>query len=438
MNDLAVINNTQVVTSNVMGEINEVFDCSFSTIQLNEREQKAVIVNFESGLYDMAAEFVWRRTISILKDRLTVFGQEFIADMLGYEKEISIDRISEPEIIELNCDIGFLRNHAKLELLHHSEQINMYSSRESQMIEQVTINKNQARTLISDCIEFVLADLTEYKTLEFTNIREILKSKILTIESAEVNRILSAQYFYQRTVLRSLLNMARTEKQEEKEFVFHNMSIIIPQIWNYLSETDKYNFGTVYAEISNTDKKDFIKTMKTILLNVQGFDYVPENLKSNSFISAAKNLLSVHNGLNNFYNEPLSAKLLASMGTLIPDPALYECLNATIICVLGNSYEHAFNAQTYLQSILDGVTTTKWELYLKDLPLNAELLYELGYVGTESRNVGRWCNEISKRSLFNLNFSNPWIKEFLVASGKQRYGEVRTMAKNQYNKIKGE
>jgi hypothetical protein len=305
MNELATISNTQIAINDVEQELNEIFDCNISSIQLSEREQKAILVNFESGLYDVAAEFIWRRAISILKDRLMIFGDEFIADMLGYEKEISIDRVSEQEIIELNYDIGFLKKSAKMELLHHSEQINMYSSRESQMIEQVTINKNQSRTLINNCIEFVLADLTEYKTLEFTNVRDLLRSKILTADSIEVQNLLYAQYFHQRTVFRSLLNMAKTEKQEEKEFVFHNMGVIVPQIWSSLAETDKYTFGTVYAEIANTDRKEFIKAMKTILLNVRGFDYVPENLKSRSFINVAKNLMSIHNGINNFYNEPL-------------------------------------------------------------------------------------------------------------------------------------
>lgn len=75
MNELMTINNTQVVSCEVVPEINTCFDCSVSNIQLNEREQKAVLVNFESGLFDMAAEFVWRRTISILKDRLEFLGK---------------------------------------------------------------------------------------------------------------------------------------------------------------------------------------------------------------------------------------------------------------------------------------------------------------------------------------------------------------------------
>lgn len=438
MNALMPVRNTQVVSCPTVPEVNDLFDCTANTIQLNEMEQEAVLVNFNNKLYIVAAEIIWRRTISILRDRLSFFGEEFIGDMLGYDKPKFAEDISEQEAIELNCDVGFLKQNAKMELLHHAEQIKNYTSRQYQMIENISISKNQAAALISDCILFVLSDMTECTMLSFNNIRERLKVELLTKNSDIVVQLEQGQYFAKRTILRSLMNMAKTDKEEEKQFVFHNMSVIVPVIWSELAETDKYSFGTTYAEISSTDKKDYINVVRTILFNVHGFDYVPENLKSNSFISTAKNLLNVHNGLNNFYNEPLAAKLLASMGTMIPDPAVYECLNATIICITGNGYGVSDNAQDYLQSILNNMTVTKWELYLKDLPRNSVLLHQLGYINGKVNPVLRWCQEIvSKRNLNKLVFSEKWINDFLTYSANCEEDIVRKMARDQYRKING-
>lgn len=168
---------------------------------------------------------------------------------------------------------------------------------------------------------YVLSDMTECTILSFNNIRDQIKRELLTEESDIVIQLKGGHYFAKRTILRSLINLARTDKEEEKQFVFHNMSVIVPVIWPNLAEADKYNFGTVYAKISSTNKKDYV---------------------------------------NNFYNEPLAAKLLVSMGTMIPDPAVYECLNAVIICITGNGYGVSENTQDYLQTILDRITTTKW------------------------------------------------------------------------------
>lgn len=72
-------------------------------------EQQAVLVNFNNKLYIVAAEIIWRRTIAILRDRLSFFGEDFIGDMLGYDKPKFAEDISEQETIELNCDVGFLK-----------------------------------------------------------------------------------------------------------------------------------------------------------------------------------------------------------------------------------------------------------------------------------------------------------------------------------------
>ena len=76
--------------------------------------------------------------------------------------------------------------------------------------------------------------------------------------------------------------------------------------------------------------------------------------------------MNVHDGLNNFYNEPLAAKLLASMGTMIPDPAVFECINAVLVCVTGNSYGVSDKAQEYLQAILNGILV-RWHLVINGL-----------------------------------------------------------------------
>jgi len=56
--------------------------------------------------------------------------------------------------------------------------------------------------------------------------------------------------------------------------------------------------------------------------------------------SAAKNLLSVHNSFNNFYNEPPFAARLAGLAAQyrVPESAQYEFVEAVITCAIGNTY----------------------------------------------------------------------------------------------------
>ena len=422
-----------VVQRKVEQDFLSTFDCTCTSIQLNEMEQKTIAFSYNNGMHLMAAELIWRRTIAVLRDRLSVFGEEFIGDMLGYDRPVYSDDLTEIEAISLNYDVGFIRANEKMELIHNSEQIKEYTSRQYQMVENITMSKHDALALIDHCIEYVLSDMTESTLLEFNNIRNRLKTELMSDTSEFINGLKSSQYFAKRTILRSLMNLARMENDSEKSVLYHNMDVIIPIIWESLSEADKYSFGTTYAEISNSEKKEYIKVVRKILYTVHGFDYVPENLKSNTFIATAKNLINIHNGYNNYYNEPLAAKLLSSMGTIIPDPAVFECINAVLICITGNRYGISVGAQSYLQKTLDGMTTNKWELYLKDLHMNSELMYQLGFVGGNV--VSNWCDVVNVRKLNKITTSNDWTNRFLKASAEMDIDEVKKQAKKQYRNL---
>ena len=103
--------NSQVVSRSADQEFLKTFECgnNIGAIQLNESEQKAIVITFNNGMHQMAAEMTWIRTISVLRDRLAFFGEEFIGDMLGYDKPVYADDLTEVEAINLNYDVGFFK-----------------------------------------------------------------------------------------------------------------------------------------------------------------------------------------------------------------------------------------------------------------------------------------------------------------------------------------
>ncbi|MDE5896934.1 MAG: hypothetical protein K2H43_03870, partial [Clostridia bacterium] len=94
---------------------------------LKARDAEKVIHAVENELYDMAAEYVWSRTVGILKKDILQFGEEFVSEMLDRPNG-DIDTISEYEIITLSADLGFINNTAKMEFLQYSETIQHYMS----------------------------------------------------------------------------------------------------------------------------------------------------------------------------------------------------------------------------------------------------------------------------------------------------------------------
>ena len=61
-------------------------------------------------------------------------------------------------------------------------------------------------------------------------------------------------------------------------------------------------------------------------------------LRSTSFVKVANEILKAHDGMNNFYNEPIHMNTLSKMGSVIPIPAFSICMTAILSVKLGNAY----------------------------------------------------------------------------------------------------
>src|SRR5260370_9805064 len=171
------------------------------------------------------------------------------------------------------------------------------------------------------------------------------------------------------------------------ENALRNVNVILPLLWNGLLLPDRQQVGSVYAEVMNEGKKTAASGMKKLLLRVHGFDFVPEDLRSRSFITAAHKVIEAHEGMNNFYNEPLPTTALERMGSMIPIPAFPICMSALLSVRLGNPFGISYGAQASATSALKRVPNDRWVYYLNEcLPGDERILYKLLSDGQ----IARW------------------------------------------------
>ena len=399
---------------------------------LTPKEVSKVVSAFGTELYDMATEYVWNRTTSILRDKVLSFGRDFVLEMLGRpntQESDADDFLSEVDIINLAADLGFINKTARMKFLHCNEMIKHYSSRN---IDE-EMDKASAQDFIRSCIKYVLSMSDENFDLEysFANFRHKLTSTQLKDGDDSLEQLKASPYFYKRTIVRALLNLMKTAKGVEQENLFANMSVVVPKIWEDLLPDDRRPVGSAYSQAVSDSNKNEIIALKSVLLKVKGFDYVPEATRSNIFIEAAQNLLKTHYGVNNFYNEPLAAKHLLSLGTAIPGPALGVCMTATLACKLGNSYGISNSAQLYLDEILDKISVDRWEFYInQNLPADETILAKLI---SNSDRADRWLHLVAKYELINIKFVNPIIEKLIKAKTASR---VHSIAKELYDKVR--
>lgn len=383
---------------------------------LSSKDADKIVKAFDNGLYDMAVEYIWSRTISTLKKNIMKFGEEFVAEMLDRPDVSSVEDISEYEVITLSSDLGFINQTAKIEFMQFSEIIQHYMSNEDPD-EGFPLTK--VSDIVRSCVKHVLGfEKVEYE-MSFVSFRNRLRTEYI-IEGHEIyTQLKLAPYFYKRTVFKTMMNLAKTTKDSaEREIILNNMITIFVEIWSALSSEEKWIIGRSYAQCLSDGDNKLLIALKSVLLKVKGFDYVPENLRSNTYIIAAKDLLSAHQGMNNFYNEPSKAKYLAQMGNSIPAPAFGNCMTAVLACKLGNSYGISWDAQTYLDEILQTVSQDRWSYYLSSvLPYDRVILYKL----CDDISIDRWIELVEKYSLDKIDMEgDKELKELISFSNPKQ------------------
>lgn len=412
MNQVALYQESAGVVA--VPETNDVAVLMSYNRSLSSNDASKIVKAFDNELYDMAAEYIWSRTINTLKKNIMKFGEEFVAEMLDRPDIASVEDISEYEVITLSSDLGFINQTAKIEFMQFSEIIQHYMSNEDP---EEAFPLTKVSDIVRSCVKHVLGfEKVEYE-ISFVSFRNRLRTEYI-IEGHEIyTQLKLAPYFYKRTVFKTMMNLAKTTKDSaEREIILNNMITIFVEIWASLSSEEKWVIGRSYAQCLSDGDNKLLIALKSVLLKVKGFDYVPENLRSNTYIIAAKELLSAHQGMNNFYNEPSKAKYLAQMGNSIPAPAFGNCMTAVLACKLGNSYGISWDAQTYLDEILQTVSKDRWSYYLSSvLPYDRVILYKL-CIDTI---VDRWIELVEKNGLDKvdiegdkelkdlISFSNP-------------------------------
>lgn len=382
---------------------------------LTTREVQQISIAYQSEAFEMAASFIWEKAMNKLRTYILSFGNEFALEMLGMKDIAILQKIPEKYVIDLSYELGIISSPGKMKLTQCNEFISYYLSHSDDEMDIDTIN-----LIIRSCVEYVLQLNVEFQNLEFCSFRDSLKKDSLSKESQILVNICQAPYFYKKTIVRTLLNLIDSTSGIEQDNAFNNLSLIIPLIWDSVATEDKWMVGTSYTEAINSNETRKISVLKSLLLKIKGFDYVPENVRSNTFIDAAKKIIAVHYSMNNFYNEPAAVDYLYSLGTVIPSHAVGACISALLCVKLGNSYGISFDAQEKADVLLQPLSIDKKRYYFeKILPFDEDILNKL----TNKNCVERWLNldfvisdiEGIKTNNININRILKYTKEGLVS-----------------------
>ena len=344
---------------------------------LNNKQKTDIAKAFEFGAYDMGSEYTWRRAMIRLKSTLKTLGMSFIGEMLNDEE---IDEYSNIDIvlndysaINLAEQLGAINSTGAIKLRHALEILSHYLSDEAEKNGE-ELSKIDAASLVNSCVRYILGENEISIAIEFSELRNRLFSESLSISDPQISQLLESPPFYIKTVVSVLLSGIKNEQSASQEHAVGNLGALIQPIWQHIPEKDKWQIGNAYRDATAAGNISATKGLKNALLKVKGFDYVPENLRSTTFIKAAKALIEAHFSLNNFYTETPLVSNLAKLGSSIPAPAFIDCVQAYLCVYLGNSYGTSHSAWPIARDELAKIPEDRWRYYFAKVLQNDDIL----------------------------------------------------------------
>lgn len=363
--------------------------------RLTSREQQQLVQAFDAGLYEMGASFIWARTMAGLKEQLSVLGIDFLAEILDRpdirpNAELH-EVLTDYEALRLAEDLGMVGSTQALRLRQTLETITHFANRSADGDDDEMVVE-EAVLALRTCVEAVLGQQNLGIAAGFAEFRKKLETAAFDDDAPEVLGLPNSPYFFKRTVLRTLLASSKTAKGAQLENALANLNLILPSIWLSLKDPDRFTVGRAYAELHAEGQAKPANGVRSALLKVTGFDYVPESLRSKAFLEAASKVIDAHFGWDNFHNEPQPMRALASLGSSIPGPAFHRCMTAAILVCVGNAYGVSHAAQAPAEEVLRAVTADRWAYFFNEcLPVDGTLLGEL----SNEVIAGRWIEMLS-------------------------------------------
>ncbi|MFW2037508.1 hypothetical protein ACG92Y_03075 [Acinetobacter ursingii] len=399
-------------------------------VQLSQKDKKQIVAAFEAEHFEMGINYLWGKTLTALKKVLSTVGVSLLGEMLNrpdLNDDDDIDDILTPrESIRLAEELGVISKTEALRLQHTHELITHFSQLELEEADSESIDINEALVSLKACVRSVLGKPKVEVAKKFVEFRAALEDKTINSNDESVEMLKSSPYFFLKLTISVLMNAAKRNVGANLEHSLANINILIPSIWPQLRDSEKWQIGYTYAETYAEGKTSSVAGLKSTLSKVQGFDFVPENLRSDTFIKAASAILKAHDGLNNFYNELPPVKDLSKLGSTIPSPALPACITALLSVVLGNSYGVAWDAEVEASKILNKITEERWQYYLNNvLPSDTRILNKL----LLSKPLENWLMVVGKYNLANATLRNSSIDKLIKASRSKNENKVRLAAR---------
>jgi hypothetical protein len=325
------------------------------------------IAAIASGLFDAALNYLWDETIIELRRRVAQYDLSYFYDNAvsnpdnrkKLKNEDDLIKITDGELIDGSRKIGLISELGFKHLDYIRYMRNWVSAAHPNQNELTGL---QVISWLETCIKEVISLPLSNVTVEIKRLLANIKTN--NVSDTEARQIAS---FFLNLTQEQANNLASGlfgiyTRLDTTPQTRQNIHRLLPHLWDRVDEEARQQFGIKYGRfVANNDQEE-AKLSRQFLELVSGTSYIPDSLRAADIDTAIENLLQIHEGWNNFHNEPPFAmallRLIGENGQ-VPVQIRNKYVLALVEVYLTNANGVAVNAESIYRFLIERFDSTQ-------------------------------------------------------------------------------
>jgi len=301
------------------------------------------------GLFDAALNYVWNEVVLNLRKKAVIYGLDLFYDVaVGesnrsfYKDENNLDGLKDSVLLHTCRKLELISDvvHKKLDhiLTMRNEVAASHPNVES-------IGGYELLGWLQTCVKDVLQDKPSDSAIRIRSLVNNLKSSHTVIDGHTIASISSELKNLSTPHVNNLLItiFGMYVSPDSDQIMRTNISHIAKLVWEYSEDRVKYTIGTTIDGYRNNLQVNKIKYGIEFLKIVDGRMYESLPSKTIAIVHLADKLEETHDGMDNYYHEPVvMAEILSycKKSTDIPSEAIPKLTKAIILCRIGKGISY--------------------------------------------------------------------------------------------------
>jgi hypothetical protein len=306
------------------------------------------------GLFDSAINYIWNHSIIHLREKVKNFGLNVVGQIVGknFDDTVLLD-LKDSELLSLCLKLNLVTEQGYFYLDQCRDIRNNFSAAHPSV---GPLDDHEVVSFINRCAKHALSTEISPKGVDVQSFIKAIKSgKFKAAQKNKWIERIEETHEAQRELLMGTLHGIYCDPASSEEYRVNSINICKAFVDELPPKTKSELIDRHSDYLAQGDEKRH-KASGQFFEQLDLISLLSESERHSLITNAAKRLLTVHQGFDNFYNEPPFAERLSKLlnQTATPDTAKQVVVEVVVTCAAGNPYGVSNAAVSYYHEMIKG------------------------------------------------------------------------------------